>query len=305
MRSCWTSWVRTGGDPHRSSSRPRPLRRRRKRNTKPDRRRAPSKPECSSPSRLPSVRGLRQRHGGTSVWTTSHPSRTPTLRKDGSQVPQVGSVPRLRLLVQLINGVPGPGESTHLVVPGMRALLQRLQIHLGEVFRPIRDVNRARSSDPAARKDADLSDPFAHHPAQDRELHLRVLACQGPRHLSSSRQSPRLGMVGGLSGLSASGRAAFDMGIPVRSGRSDRRAAGKGFLPSEMSALAGCPRTSTGRARSRPGRSQAYWGCSGTATPCERSEKSGSLCHFCKRGPRNKAQNQTRLEGWETTRGAS
>ena len=93
VRSCWTSWVRTGGDPHRSSSRPRPLRRRRKRNTKPDRRRAPSKPECSSPSRLPSVRGLvrsgsplrlgsssRQRHGGTSVWTTSHPSRTPTWR---------------------------------------------------------------------------------------------------------------------------------------------------------------------------------------------------------------------------------
>ena len=29
------------------------------------------------------------------------------------------------------------------MVPGMRALLQRLQIHLGEVFRPIRDVNRA------------------------------------------------------------------------------------------------------------------------------------------------------------------
>ena len=50
--------------------------------------RAPSKPECSSPSRLPSVRGLvrsgsplklgsssRQWHGGTSVWTTSHPSK--------------------------------------------------------------------------------------------------------------------------------------------------------------------------------------------------------------------------------------
>ena len=37
-------------------------------------------------------------------------------------------------------------------------------------------MNRARSSDPAARKNTDLSDPFAHHPAQDRELHLRVLA---------------------------------------------------------------------------------------------------------------------------------
>ena len=61
--------------------------------TRPDKRRAPSRPECSSPSRLPSVRGLtrsesplrrgslsRPRHGGTSVWTTSHPSRTPTLR---------------------------------------------------------------------------------------------------------------------------------------------------------------------------------------------------------------------------------
>ena len=52
-----------------------------------------ARPECSSPSRLPSARGLarsesplrrgslsRPRHGGTSVWTTSHPSRTPTLR---------------------------------------------------------------------------------------------------------------------------------------------------------------------------------------------------------------------------------
>ena len=33
--------------------------------------------------------------------------------KDGSQVLRVGSVPHLRLLVQLMNGVPGPGESTH------------------------------------------------------------------------------------------------------------------------------------------------------------------------------------------------
>ena len=51
------------------------------------------------------------------------------------------------------------------------------------------------------------------------------------------------GMVGCLSGPSAPGRAtpelaAFGMGIPVRSGRSARRAAGKGFLPSEMTALA-------------------------------------------------------------------
>ena len=51
------------------------------------------------------------------------------------------------------------------------------------------------------------------------------------------------GMVGRLSGPSAPGRAApappaFGMGIPARSGRSARRAAGKGFLPSEMTALA-------------------------------------------------------------------
>ena len=164
---------------------------------------------------------------------------------------------------------PSPAGSTHqrstwprgVVVPGMRTLLQRLRIHLGEVFRPIRDVYRARSSDPAARKDTDLSDPFAHHPAQDQELHLRVLGVQahrgggqGPRHLSSSHQSP--GMVSGLSGPSAPGRAApeppaFAMRIPVRSGRSDRRAAGKGFLPSEMTALA-----------SRTGnRHQPFFGC--------------------------------------------
>ena len=54
-------------------------------------------------------------------------------------------------------------------------------VHLGEVVGPIRDVYRARSSDPAARKDTDLSDPFAHHPAQDRELHLRVLGVQAHR----------------------------------------------------------------------------------------------------------------------------
>ena len=60
----------------------------------------------------------------------------------------------------------------------MRALLQRLWIHLGEVVGPIRDVYRARSSDPTARKNTDLSDPFAHHPAQDRELHLRILGVQ-------------------------------------------------------------------------------------------------------------------------------
>ena len=63
----------------------------------------------------------------------------------------------------------------------MRTLLQRLRIHLGEVVGPIRDVYWARSSDPAARKDTDLSDPFAHHPAQDRELHLRVLGVQAHR----------------------------------------------------------------------------------------------------------------------------
>ena len=63
--------------------------------------------------------------------------------------------------------------------------------------------------------------------------------------------------------------------------------------------LLGCPtirmRTSTGRARSRPGHSQAYWGCSGTATPCASSGESGSLCHCCKqRGPKNKARRRTR-----------
>ena len=90
-RNCWISWARTGGGPHRSSSRPRPLRRRRRQSTRPDKRRAPSRPECSSPSSLHSVRGLtrselplrqgslnRPRHGGTSAWTTSRPSRTLT-----------------------------------------------------------------------------------------------------------------------------------------------------------------------------------------------------------------------------------
>ena len=90
-RNCWISWARTGGGPHRSSSRPRPLRRRRRQSTRPDKRRAPSRPECSSPSSLHSVRGLarselplrqgslnRPQHGGTSAWTTSRPSRTLT-----------------------------------------------------------------------------------------------------------------------------------------------------------------------------------------------------------------------------------
>ena len=89
--NCWISWARTGGGPHRSSSRPRPLRRRRRRSTRPDKRRAPLRPECSSPSSLHSVRGLtrselplrqgslnRSQHGGTSAWTTSRPSRTLT-----------------------------------------------------------------------------------------------------------------------------------------------------------------------------------------------------------------------------------
>ena len=163
--------------------------------------------------------------------------------KDRSQVLRVGSVPHLGLLVQFIHGVPGPWESTRLVAPGMRALLQRLWIHLGEVVGPIRDVYRARSSDPAARKDADLSDPFAHHPAQDRELHLRVLGVQAHRPELVAPEPEAGGMVGCLSGPSAPGRAtpeppAFGMGIPARSGRSVRRAAGKGFLPSEMTALA-------------------------------------------------------------------
>ena len=68
--------------------------------------------------------------------------------------------------------------------------------------------------------------------------------------------------------------------------------------------LLGCPpirmRTFTGRARSRPGRSQAYWGCSGTATPWGVWESLPLLQGPRQRGPRNKAQNQTRLEGWET-----
>ena len=63
----------------------------------------------------------------------------------------------------------------------MRTLFQRLRIHLGEVVGPVRDVYGARSSDPAAREDADLSDTLAHHPTQDRELHLRVLGVQAPR----------------------------------------------------------------------------------------------------------------------------
>ena len=95
--------------------------------------------------------------------------------EDGSQVLGVWSVSRLGLLVQLLKRVPGPWESTRLVVPGVRTLFQRLRIHLGEVVGPVRDVYGARSSDPAAREDAD------HHPAQDRELHLRVLGVQAPR----------------------------------------------------------------------------------------------------------------------------
>ena len=58
---------------------------------KAKKRRAPSRPECSSPSSLPSVRGRtrsalplrrgslsRPRRGGTSAWMTSRPSRTLT-----------------------------------------------------------------------------------------------------------------------------------------------------------------------------------------------------------------------------------
>ena len=101
------------------------------------------------------------------------------------------SVPRLRLLVQLINGVPGPGESTHLVVPGMRTLLQRLRIHLGEVFRPIRDVYRARSSDP--------------RPAKIRTSPTRLLIIQRRTEscTSGSLVSRPTGVADGLSGPSA------------------------------------------------------------------------------------------------------
>ena len=167
--------------------------------------------------------------------------------EDGSQVLRVGSVPRLGLLVQLIDGVPGPWESTHLVVPG-RTLLQRLRIHLGEVVGPIRDVYGARSSDPAARKNTDS--PTRLLIIQRRTASCTSgpgppgwrTACQGPRHLSSSRQSPNLGgwwaACQGPRHLGAPHQRLFGMGIPVRSGRSARRAAGKGFLPSEMTALA-------------------------------------------------------------------
>ena len=43
-------------------------------------------------------------------------------------------------------------------------------------------------------------------------------------------------------------------------------------------------RTSTGRARSCPGHSQAYWGCSGTATPCA-SSVSAICCRALHSGP--------------------
>ena len=153
---------------------------------------------------------------------------------------RVGSVPRLSLLVQLINGVPGPWESTHLVVPGMRTLLQRLRIHLGEVVGPIRDVNW-----PGRR---------TQRPAKIRTSPTRLLIIQRKRRTASCTSgswvsrptgvadglsgpsAPELvapepeagGMVGCLSGPSAPGRAtpeppAFGMGIPVRSGRSARR----------------------------------------------------------------------------------
>ena len=58
-------------------------------------------------------------------------------------------------------------------------------VPFSSVVGPIRDVYRARSSDPAARKD---SDPFAHHPAQDR---------------SGSWVSRPTGVADGLSGPSA------------------------------------------------------------------------------------------------------
>ena len=93
-KNCWISWVRTGGGPRQNSCRPRPPRRRLRQSTRPDKRRAPSRPECSSPLSLPSVRGRtrsalplrrgslsRPRRGGTSAWMTSRPSRTLTSKR--------------------------------------------------------------------------------------------------------------------------------------------------------------------------------------------------------------------------------
>ena len=54
---------------------------------------------------------------------------------------------------------------------------------------------------------------------------------------------------------------------------------------------------------SRPGHSQAYWGCLGTATLRQLWgvwESLPLLQGPRQRGPKNKAQNQTRLAGWET-----
>ena len=161
--------------------------------------------------------------------------------KDGSQVPRVGSVPRLRLLVQLINGVPGPGESTHLVVPGMRTLLQRLRAHFaqsGTCTGPGRRTQqraKIRTSPTRLliiqrRTESWTSGSLVSRPTGVAD------GLSGPSAPELVTPEPEAGgMVGGLSGPSAPGRAAPEPrlwhGDPchVRSGRSDRRAAGKGF----------------------------------------------------------------------------
>ena len=149
--------------------------------------------------------------------------------EDGSQVLRV---PRLSLLVQLINGVPGPWESTHLVVPGMRTLLQRLWIHLGEVVGP---GPGRRTQRPAKIRTS---------PTRLLIIQRRTASCTSGSWVSrptgvadglSGPSAPELvapepeavGMVGCLSGPSAPGRAipeppTFGIRIPVRSGRSAR-----------------------------------------------------------------------------------
>ena len=115
-------------------------------------------------------------------------------------------------------------------------------------FCPIRDVYRARSSDSGPQRYGPLRPVCSSSSAGPRAAPPGpwcpgppgwLTACQSPQHLSSSRQSPRLGgWWVACQGPGAPEPPAFGMGIPVRSGRSDRRAAGKGFLPSEMTALA-------------------------------------------------------------------
>ena len=95
---------------------------------------------------------------------------------------------------------------TRLVVPGMRALLQRLWIHLGEVVGPIRDVYRARS--------------WTQRPAKIRTSPTRLLIIQRRTAscTSGSWVSRPTGVADGLSGPSAPELVAPEpeAGLPVR-----------------------------------------------------------------------------------------